>query len=112
MNGTNETFLEFERVSFARNPTNTFDDECYIDGECRSPISLIEKLGNPKLEETFPEMLDFLDNFDMTSTDVNEIIAYQSEIEAAMGNQSLTHSQIVQTWYVMSYFVHFCALIC
>ena len=58
-----ETIMEFDRVGFARNPSNTAYDECYKQAQCRQPLFELNKLGNPNLYNTFPEMIDFLKSF-------------------------------------------------
>ena len=77
LNGTDNQVMQFERIAFARNPSNTVDDECWEAGQCRQPFLQLNKLGNPLLDDTFPEILEFLDNFEMTSADVNEILLYE-----------------------------------
>ena len=98
LNDSNSTLMEFQRVAFSRNPSNSVTDKCYEDGECRQPITLVHKLGNPQLRTLFKEMIDFLENFEMSSTDLNQIIAEQIEIEQIA--QTLSNAQYIQTWYV------------
>ena len=73
---TTGEIMKFDRVGFARNPSNSAYDECYINAQCRQPLYELNKLGNPRLQETFPEMIDFLKSFEMTTNDANDILLY------------------------------------
>ena len=78
--------MKFERIALPRNPNNDVQDTCYVEGECTFPLSPLLKIGNPKLQTTFPEMYDFLLGFQMYTNDVNDIIAYHSEGSKAFSN--------------------------
>ena len=104
--------MEFQRVAFERNPSNTVYDECYSKAKCRAPLIQIQKIGNPKLSETFPEMVDFLNKFVMDATDVNNILEYEAQLEKQLLEQkqqslnntndtssiSLTNDEITIIW--------------
>ena len=94
--------MEFDRVGFPRNPSNSAKDICYIEGQCRQPLVELNKIGNPRLDDTFPEMIDFLKRFEMTTNDANQILLYQREYELiatnGSSNYSLTNDEIVETW--------------
>ena len=75
-------YMQFERVALPRNPNNNVDAVCYENGQCSFPINPLLKIGNPKLFEEFDEMHGFLLDFDMSTNDVNDIIAYYAESEA------------------------------
>ena len=113
INESTGEIMEFQRVAFERNPSNTVYDECYAVAQCRQPLVTLSKIGNPELETRFPEMVDFLNGFTMDATDVNEILAYESELEQIATNQlkpneSLTNDQITQIWFVFFFSFFFC----
>jgi len=72
-------YMQFERVALPRNPNNDVQDTCYLEGQCTFPLSPLLKIGNPKMQKEFPEMFAFLLDFQMTTNDVNDIIAYHQE---------------------------------
>ena len=104
INETTQEIMEFDRVGFARNPSNTANDECYIEAKCRQPLFELSKLGNSRLQDTFPEMITFLKSFAMSTNDANQILLYQRELELVatpnsnMSSNSLSNDQITQIW--------------
>ena len=77
--GMGEGYMQFERIALPRNPNNDVDDVCYENGKCSFPLSPLLKMGNPKFLKQFTEMYSFLLDFQMSTTDVNDIIAYFGE---------------------------------
>ena len=84
-------YMAFERIALPRNPNNDVQDECYVDGLCTFPLSPLLKIGNPRLAQEFPEIYSFLLQFEMATSDVNNIIAYHKESSALYGNELSEH---------------------
>merc|ERR1719361_505506 len=73
-------YMEFERIALPRNPSNGVGSVCYSEGTCTFPLTPLEKLANPKLNEEFEEMFSFALDFKMTADDVNDVMAFHAEI--------------------------------
>ena len=69
---------EFAKVSLPRNPSNSILEECFsVHSNCSKPMSDLGKLANPKMADSFPEMLAFIEKWTMMASDVNKILQYQ-----------------------------------
>ena len=68
------TIMEFERISLSRNPSMSATEPCYIQGLCDFGLETLLKFANPKLNIRIPEMIKFFNTFDVSSTDITNII--------------------------------------
>eukprot|EP01083_Nonionella_stella_P072585 195759_1 len=88
-------YMQFERIALQRNPSNSVQAECYVNGKCTFPVTSLQKLGNPRLVSKFPEMENFLYDFQMTANDVNDLTAYHTN--ASSIDSSLTEHELWMT---------------
>jgi len=77
---------DFVKVSLPRNPSNSELDSCFVAGQCSKPMSNLGKLANPKLAETFPQMLQFIEQWTMTGPDVIKILANAADGDKKKAN--------------------------
>eukprot|EP01083_Nonionella_stella_P181288 648872_1 len=77
-------YMQFERIALPRNPNNDVDDVCYEEGRCSFPLSPLLKIANPKLLSQFHELSTFVLDFQMSTNDVNDVIAYYTETSASL----------------------------
>merc|ERR1719295_336907 len=83
-------YMEFERIALPRNPSNGVGSVCYSEGTCTFPLTPLEKLANPNLQDEFEEMVTFALDFKMTADDVNDVMAFHAEIT---GNDTLNFTE-------------------
>ncbi len=81
VNDSTNEIMEYQRIFFPRNPSNSVFDKCYFkENECMSPLSELGKLGNARLYDSFPEIVSWASRFKVDSTQVATVAEIYKEL--------------------------------
>ena len=74
---------KWHKIDFARNPDQSFEDECFLSQTCQYPLAPLMKIANPLLAERFPEAYQFFQAFQIDASSINKLHSLYLDLEDA-----------------------------
>jgi len=86
---------KFQKLAYPRNPDQNAFHACHQAGQCQYYVAPLMKAANPHLRTRFKEAFEFYSVFGVSTTQINLLMSYFLENQAAWNNASVP---VMEQW--------------